>query len=163
LDDENKSVDQLFSSNEAEKEAPVTAPHASNLPFADTEINLRMPSQQTFLFPSGVEISSEFDSGNLAKCFVDEEKPNSFTCWLAGDAEPYSHGKFWTWFYFSVKGVKSGETLTFNIKGMASQGKLYKMGLRPVYRIAPDSMKWKRQQGYLRWDQTETDGFCISF
>jgi len=51
-----------------------------------------------------------------------------------------------------VKGVKSGETLTFTIKGMASQGKLYKMGLRPVFRVSPDSMKWKRQQGYMRWD-----------
>ena len=45
---------------------------------------------------------------------------------------------------------------------MASQGKLYKMGLRPVWRVSPDSMKWKRQQGMLKWDQTD-DGFCISF
>lgn len=104
----------------------------------------RYPSQNTFSFPTGVEISSEFDSGNLAKCFLDDTKPNSYICWLAGDGMPYTSGHFRTWFYFSVKGVKPGETLTFTVKGMACQGKLYKMGLRPVYRVAPDSMKWKR-------------------
>ena len=33
---------------------------------------------------------------------------------------PYSPvGHYRTWFYFSVKGVQNGETLTFCIKGMA--------------------------------------------
>lgn len=37
------------------------------------------------------------------------------------------------------------------------------MGLRPVFRVSPNFMKWKRQQGYLRWDQTDSEGFVISF
>lgn len=44
---------------------------------------------------------------------------------------------------------------------MAAQGKLYKMGLRPVYRVSPASMKWKRCQGNLSWGN---DGnFWIKF
>ena len=71
---------------------------------------------------------------------------------MSGDALPYApRGHYHTWFYFSVKGVKNGQTLTFHIKGMAGQGKLYKMGLRPVYRVSPNSMKWKRCQGPLSW------------
>ena len=72
---------------------------------------------------------------------------------MSGDALPYANkGHYHTWFYFSVKGVPNGKTLTFNIKGMAAQGKLYKMGLRPVYRVSPNSMKWKRCQGPLYWN-----------
>lgn len=134
-----------------------------NYPFNPDEIITKYPSQTTFELPGGITISSEFDSGNLAKCIPDPEKPNTYNCWLAGDGQPYTQqGLFRTWFYFSVKGVKCGEILIFNIKGMASQGKLYKMGLRPVYRVSPDSMKWKRQQGMLRWDHTD-EGFCVSF
>ena len=56
---------------------------------------------------------------------------------------PYTAvGHYRTWFYFSVKGVQKDDTLTFAIKGMAAQGKLYKMGLRPVFRVSPNSMKW---------------------
>lgn len=91
------------------------------LPFNPDEIIAKYPNQNTFTFPNGIEISSEFDSGNLGKCFIDESKPNSFICWLAGDGQPYTAtGHFRTWFYFSVKGVKASETVTFNVKGMAS-------------------------------------------
>ena len=69
---------------------------------------------------------------------------------MSGDALPYdTRGHYYSWFYFSVKGVERGKTLTFQIKGMMQQGKLYKMGLRPVYRIHPHSMKWKRCMGPL--------------
>ena len=76
---------------------------------------------------------------------------------------PYSAvGHYRTWFYFSVKGVQKDDTLTFAIKGMAAQGKLYKMGLRPVYRVSPHSMKWKRACGSLKWDYQEGH-FCVTF
>ena len=44
---------------------------------------------------------------------------------------------------------------------MAAQGKLYKMGLRPVYRVSPNSMKWKRCQGHLSWSYDQN--FQIKF
>jgi len=59
------------------------------LPFDSASINTQYPSQNTFSFPNGIEISSEFDSGNLAKCYPDETKPNTYICWLAGDGQPY--------------------------------------------------------------------------
>ena len=65
-------------------------------------------------------VSSEFDSGNLARCVPDEKDPKFLNCYLAGDGLPYTNvGHYRTWFYFSVKGVQNGETLTFSIKGMA--------------------------------------------
>ena len=36
------------------------------------------------------------------------------------------------------------------------------MGLRPVYRVQPNSMKWKRCPGSLQWRYEET-GFSITF
>ena len=39
---------------------------------------------------------------------------------MNGDGLPYTNvGHYRTWFYFSVQGVKNGDTLTFVIKGMA--------------------------------------------
>ena len=116
-------------------------------------VNSSQPAQNTFRFPGGIEVSSEFDSGNLSKCYTADDDPKYFNCWMSGDGMPYSSfGHYRTWFYFSIKGVQKDDTLTFAIKGMASQGKLYKMGLRPVYRVSPNSMKWKRCSGMLKWD-----------
>ena len=82
---------------------------------------------------------------------------------MAGDGLPYAErGHYYSWFYFSVAGVQPGQTLQFNIKGMAQQGKLYKMGLRPVYRVTPNSRKWKRCQGFLTWNNNE-ENFQIKF
>jgi hypothetical protein len=53
--------------------------------FNPDEIITKYPNQNTFFFENGIEISSEFDSGNMGKCFKDEAKPNSFIIWLAGD------------------------------------------------------------------------------
>ena len=36
------------------------------------------------------------------------------------------------------------------------------MGLRPVYRVEPNSMKWKRCVGPLQW-RYEDNGFAITF
>ena len=121
------------------------------------------PQQNTWTFNNGIVISSAFDSGNLGRCTVDNSEISSFTMYMSGDSLPYTQvGHIWTWFYYSVKGVKNGETLTFNIRGMAMQGKLYKMGLRPVYRVHPNSMKWKRCNGMLQWGQSDGE-FNIKF
>jgi hypothetical protein len=71
-------------------------------------LNPDNPAQGVFKFANGIEISSKFDSGNLARCDI-EDDPNHFYCWMSGDALPYaSRGHYHTWFYFSVKGIKSG-------------------------------------------------------
>ena len=75
---------------------------------------------------------------------------------MSGDGLPYTPvGHYKSWFYFSVKGAKSGDDYTFSMRNMGFQSKLYKMGLRPVYRIAPHSMKWRRCTGPIEWHMSE--------
>ena len=83
---------------------------------------------------------------------------------MSGDGLPYAErGHFYSWFYFSVQGVTNDKTLTFNIRGMAAQAKLYKMGLRPVYRVKPNSMKWKQFKGPLSYGTGPDGNFEIRF
>lgn len=137
-------------------------------PYGGYNILSRQPQQNTFKFCNGIEISSEFDSGNLARCQLHENDmgqpdPTYFNCYLSGDGLPYTAvGHYKTWFYFSVKGVKSGQTLTFSIRNMGNQGKLYKLGLRPVYRVHPNAMKWKRTSGLCQWNYGN-EGFNVTF
>ena len=60
---------------------------------------------------------------------------------MSEDCQPYNPdtGNYRTWFYFSVTGVPEGESLTFTIKNMNNQGKLYKSGLKPVFRVLPNN------------------------
>lgn len=55
-----------------------------------------------------------------------------------------------TWFYFGVKGTLRDQTLSFTIKNMNHQSKLYAAGLRPVYRLGMNA-KWKRCAGKCSW------------
>ena len=72
---------------------------------------------------------------------------------MSGDGMPYTkYGHYYSWFYFSVKGTKQGEDYTFSVRNMGFQSKLYKMGLRPVYRIHPHSMKWRRCTNQVSWN-----------
>jgi hypothetical protein len=81
----------------------------------------------------------------------------------SGDGLPYTAiGHQWTWFYFSVKGITSGQTLTFQMKHMAHQGKLHKAGLKPVFRTLPGNKKWRRCGGSVTWAYL-SDGFSLSW
>lgn len=57
--------------------------------------------------------------------------------YISEDSLPYMEnaGNYRTWFYYKTSGVKKGEILTFSIRNMNNQGKLYKSGLKPVFRI----------------------------
>ena len=94
-------------------------------------------------------MSSHFDSGNLKNCT--QEGPNLFHIWISPDSIPYDpKGHYKTWFYFSIKGVEKGQTLTFSVRNMANQGKLFKNGLRPVFR-STSNMKWRRVLGKVEY------------
>ena len=96
-----------------------------------------------------ITISSQFDSGNMKNCVLEED--DLFHIWISPDSIPYDpKGHYKTWFYFSVKGVYKRQTLNFSIRNMASQGKLFKNGLRPVYRSC-SNMKWKRVHGKVQY------------
>ncbi len=79
---------------------------------------------------------------------------------MPGGAQNYR-----TWFYFSVTGVATGETVIFSMRNMNNQGKLYKMGLKPVYRVIPNVEKeWQRVPNNVQYDYIEDCGpFMITF
>ena len=63
------------------------------------------------------------------------EENDTIYVWMSGDSKPFdSKGHYKTWFYFSVKGLNKNQQLSFSIRNMGNQGKLFKNGLRPVYR-----------------------------
>lgn len=104
----------------------------------------------------GIIISSEFDSGNLSRCSVSDENSNFINCWMSGDGLPYTNvGHYKSWFYFSIKGMKNESTYTFCMRNMGLQSKLYKMGLRPVFRVSPTNMNWRRCNGPIQWGMNE--------
>lgn len=76
---------------------------------------------------------------------------------MSQDAEPYTEkGHYRTWFYFSVQGVPNNTTLTFVMRNMNNQGALYKVGLKPVYRVLPKTSKrWKRIPGNVDYGKGE--------
>ena len=78
---------------------------------------------------------------------------NKFDIWISCDGLPYRTSGMKTWFYFYVKGASKGEKIKFSIKNMNSQGKLLKMGLRPVYRVIPRGKYWQRVQGQTTWNK----------
>lgn len=120
------------------------------------------PQRNTFIFDK-VTISSDFDSGNLQKCV--QLSKTSYNIYISEDCVPYSSesGNYRTWFYFSVSGVPEGESLSFTIKNMNNQGKLYKSGLKPVYKVLPNyQSKWKRLPNNVNYDYA-SEGFYILF
>ena len=77
------------------------------------------PQQNTFEFDNGMVISSKFDSGNLKSCIQKDDNENYFECLMSGDGLPYTPvGHYKSWFYFSVKGAKSGQDYTFSMRNM---------------------------------------------
>jgi len=71
-------------------------------------------------------------------------------------------GYYRTWFYFSVTGVKKGESLTFSIRNMGNQAKLYKMGLKPVLRVNPSRDDFRLFNGSVTWESLES-GFTLTW
>ncbi len=69
--------------------------------------------------PGGPIFNSNFDSGN-ASYIECGSQPNTYDIWIAPDCEGTEHvTPFHSWFYFSVKGCKKGQKLTFCIRNMA--------------------------------------------
>ena len=134
----------------------------------ETPLHDQHPQQNTFTFtyeseqPKMITISSEFDSGNIALC--QDTAPYSYSIFMSEDGLPYSaKGHYRTWFYFSVTGVPTGQALIFAIKNMNNQGRLYKAGLKPVYRVLPTAQKrWKRIPEGVECGKG-SEGFCITF
>jgi len=80
----------------------------------------------------GVTISSRFDGGNLEEC--EQVGYNNFDLFISPDSAPYADEELYRSFYqFLVTGVPNGDTLSFSIRNMKNQTKLYSVGFKPVF------------------------------
>jgi hypothetical protein len=55
----------------------------------------------------------------MYNCKWSPEDDHTFEIYMSGDGMPYTkHGHYYSWFYFNVKGAKSGEDYTFSVRNM---------------------------------------------
>ena len=88
-----------------------------------------------------VTFSSQFDSGNMGR--VERAAPDVYYVWTAPDcADTEAEVTCRSWFYFQVT-APVGKTLTFTVKNLNLQGKLFREGMKPVVKASPDSC-WMR-------------------
>ena len=89
---------------------------------------------------------------------------DTYNIYISPDSIPYDpKGHYKTWFYFSVKGIQKDQEITFSIRNMGNQGRLFKNGLRPVYRSA-SNMKWKRVHGKVDYKlNSQTNYFLVNW
>ncbi|CAF4184874.1 unnamed protein product [Rotaria sp. Silwood2] len=66
-----------------------------------------------------------------------------------------------SWFYFGVKGGH-GKCIRFNIMNLNRQGRLFEMGMLPVFRTVPGHEKWSRIYVRPCWETVNED-FKLSF
>ncbi|CAF3423867.1 unnamed protein product [Rotaria socialis] len=66
-----------------------------------------------------------------------------------------------SWFYFGVRGGH-GKCIRFNIMNLNRQGKLFEMGMLPVFRTVPGHEKWARVYVRPCWEIVNED-FKLSF
>lgn len=75
---------------------------------------------------------------------VEKVDKNFYQIQLSPDGMPYTKDfeYYKVWFYFSVRGVKSGETLTFKIGKINIHNRVYSAGLKPVFK-SDSQPKWR--------------------
>ena len=91
----------------------------------------------------GLTFDAAFDSGNCAR--VERLGEHEFGIWTAPDCVGTScETNNRTWFHFSVSHATAGRVLTFVVHNMNSQNRLFKHGMRPVWRTLPSRPQWER-------------------
>jgi hypothetical protein len=117
-----------------------------------------IPQHQDFPFPElGIRFTSQFDSGNIAK--VEAQGEDTFCLWTAPDcANTAAETKSRTWFYFKVEVERPRQALLV-IKHLNQQGKLFREGLRPVYKLG--AAAWQQFTGPVTW-RSEQKKFDVS-
>lgn len=110
-----------------------------------------------------VTFDSDFCGGNLSRATRGCQK-NEYFLWVSHDGAPYQDDGYKTWFYFSVTGVPQGENLTFIFKNLNNQTKLYREGLKPVFRVLPNTQKkWRRIFTKVNYFINQEDQFTLKF
>jgi len=144
--------------------------YPAGFPLAHPEsVHLRAvhPQRMTAKFQESrdtvITFDSDFCSGNLSKVTKGNNK-NEYFLWISHDSAPYLEDGYRTWFYFSVHGVPQGEQLTFTFKNLNVQSKLYGQGLKPVFRVLPNTQKkWRRIFTKVNYFINNEDQFILRF
>ena len=99
-----------------------------------------VPQHCTFSFEEDqVSITSDFDSGNLAK--ATRNSAYNYSLWTGPDAMGTSYENTCrTWFYFKATAPEAS-TASFTIKNLNLQGKMFRDGMKPVVKTKG---KWQR-------------------
>jgi hypothetical protein len=107
-----------------------------------------IPQHQTFAFSAySVSFSSQFDSGNIGK--VEAQGADTFWLWTAPDcANTGCETTCRTWFYFRME-VGQARAYTLVLKNLNQQTKLFREGLRPVFKYR--DQPWERFAGTVNW------------
>lgn len=86
-----------------------------------------------------------------------------FNVWTRPDCDgtPAGPNPNRTWFYFGVRGGH-GKFIKFNLMNLNRQGRLFEMGMLPVFKTVPGHEKWSRIYIKPTW-QTLDNQFFMSF
>jgi len=85
-----------------------------------------------------------------------------FNVWTKPDCEGLpGENSNRTWFYFGVRGGH-GKWLKINMMNLNKQGRLFEMGMLPVFKTTPGHEKWSRIYTKPTWQSLENT-FIMSF
>jgi hypothetical protein len=75
-----------------------------------------------------------------------------FNVWTKPDCEgtPVGPNGNRTWFYFGIRGGH-GKWIKFNLMNLNKQGRLFEMGMLPVFKTIPGHEKWARIYSKPTW------------
>ena len=110
-----------------------------------------VPQHSQFEFADdGVRICSDFDSGNVHK--AERVDAYVYELWTGPDCVgTLAEAPCRTWFYFSLE-APAGTRVQLTLKNLNLQGKLFREGMRPVFKTA--SQPWTRVSGPLACNVT---------
>ena len=109
---------------------------------------------------NSIIFDSRFDSGAFAR--IDQIGRTNFIVYAAPDCYgTHNENNFRSWFHFSVTATE-GVELNLIIRGISVTPKLFKEGMRPVFRYGSHK-KWKRLKGEFNFRQSPDTTVEISF
>lgn len=88
---------------------------------------------------------------------------NAYDLYISADGQPYVDEILYKgWFYFSITGLRPSTSVTFTIRNMKNQSKLYNAGIRPVFKIVSGDGKkviipWRRIPAKPSFNYNEDD------
>ena len=94
-----------------------------------------------------IKFNSYIESGNLHKVY--ELYSNEYNLFMSGDTNTKGQTR---WFYFSVKNVKKGQTVRFNICNFHKSIRLFRQGMKPMYMSEQESFATEKV-----WKQVSED------